>query len=349
MSVLIFGHENDEHALAVRQALLSESIACEIFCNDLYPRASTISIDPACGAADLEGPDISAVFSRFDTVWNRRRKPAGLPDDIHPADRAIARSECEALLQQLRIVEYPHQTWVNPEVSQFRIRGKLNQLMLAHAVGLTIPKTLISNDPVRVRAFLSDTPEAIVKAIDKQGWSEDGTDIVLPTSPVTFHDCDDDTSISMCPMIYQERVEKAFELRIVVFGDELVCVRLDSQERTDSRTDWRSAPPNSFPIKQIDVPRDLAGRIRAFCHRAGIIHGSFDFAIDQRGNAVFFELNVQGQSLWIEDWNPDIRILDRLVAFLKAPARTYRYSGAQRHSFRDFLDRHRPMASVPVN
>ncbi len=339
MSVLIFGHENDEHSRAVCEALIAEGVSCAIFCNDAYPRATSVSLDPASGIVEFDGPEGSGRFGDFQTVWNRRRKPASLPSFVHEADRAIALSESETFLQELRNIGFAQQIWVNPEVSQFKIRGKTNQLLLARLVGLTVPRTLISNDPGRVREFLRETPRAVAKAVNKQGWAEDGVDIVLPTSPVTISDCDDDASIQMCPMIYQEQIDKAFELRVVVFGDELLCVKLDSQTREESRTDWRNAAPNSFPIEEIAPPASLTKRIRRFCRRADILHGSFDFAVDEDGNAIFFELNVQGQSLWIEDWNPAIRVLDRLVEFLKAPSRHYRYSGVARHAFGSYFER----------
>lgn len=337
MSVLIFGHVNDEHAAAVCEALTKEGIKTSIFCNDEYPRNSTVSVSPYSGNIDLIGSSIDNKFEQFKTVWNRRKKKPLLHINVHDDDKPVAMSECEIFLQELRIVSYKNQVWVNSEVSQLLIRGKTNQLFLARDVGMNIPNTLISNNPHDVRAFLSKNKSSIVKAVDKMGWIEDGIEIALPTSQIFIENCDDDVSIRLCPMIYQEQIRKAFELRVVVFGDHILFVKLDSQGDDVSRVDWRNAEPNSFSIEEFDPPEKLVKDIRTFCRRAGVLHGSFDFAVDHDGNAIFFEFNVQGQFLWIEDWNPSIRVLDRMVEFLKSPTRGYNYSGVKQHSFKDFI------------
>lgn len=338
MNVLIYGHRNDEHALAVRRALIADGHRCAIFCSDEYPVESSISIDPAAGEWRLAGPMIDDDVRQFDVVWNRRNKPAAAMADLHADDQEVARGECTTFLRDLRpSLPCEGQVWVNKEHRQRAISAKPAQLALAHAAGLTIPPTLVSNDPDRVRAFVQAHGSAIVKALDKIGWEDDEGQVVLPTTMMTIGDCDDDVSIRACPMIYQRRIAKAYELRVVVFGDELLAVRLDSQSVEAARVDWRAAPPNSFAITEVSLPDDVVARLRDFCRRADVLHGSFDLAVTPEGETVFFEFNAQGQSLWIEDWNPRIRVLDRLVQFMASPARGYRYEADGRHSFADYL------------
>lgn len=340
MTILIYGHNHDEHALAVRHALMSEGHECAVMCSDEFPVAATVSIVPVEGRWRFRGPLIDHDVAAFDTVWNRRNKPAADMPDLHPDDRAVARAESTRFLRELRLtVPSEGQIWVNPEPCQRAIAAKPAQLALAHAVGLTIPATLISNDPDEVRRFVGAAPQAIVKALDKILWEDEAGQVVLPTTGVALDDCDDDVAIRACPMIYQHRIDKQYELRVVVFGDELLAVRLDSQRVEAGRLDWRAAPPSSFPIHEVKLPDGMAHRLRAFCRQAGVLHGSFDLAVTPGGEIVFFEFNPQGQSLWIEDWNPDIRVLDRLVQFLLNPVRAFRYHATGRHAFGDYLAR----------
>lgn len=347
MSVLIFAHHNDEHALAVRRALMAEGRHCAIFCSDEFPVGTTVSVDPSVREWRLDGPLIGADVADFDVVWNRRNKPAALVAALHPDDRLVAQTESTLFLREMRLtVAAEHQVWINKEHRQRALAAKPAQLALAHSVGLTIPRTLVSNDPARIRQFVRDTAPTIVKALDKIGWEDEEGQVVLPTTMVTLADCEDDVALSACPMIYQQRVDKAYELRVVMFGDDLLAVRLDSQSAPDGQVDWRAAAPNSFAIAETTLPDDLVARLRTFCRRADVLHGSFDLAITPEGEAVFFEFNVQGQSLWIENWNADIRVLDRLVQFLLNPVREFRFSAAARHDFASYLASEQQRATV---
>ncbi len=338
MRILIYGHTHDEHALAVRRALVADGHGCAIFNSDDFPAGSAISIDPAAGDWRLTGSMIDNDAQDFDVVWNRRNKPAAYMPALHPDDRAVAQHESTVFLRDLRLsIPRDGQIWVNKERRQRAISAKPAQLALAHSVGLTIPPTLVSNDPARVRAFVGAADSVIVKALDKIGWEDAEGQVVLPTTIVTSDDCDDDVSIRACPMIYQHRVAKAYELRVVMFGDDLLAVRLDSQSVDSARVDWRAAKPNSFEIAQVSLADDLVAKLRAFAKRADVLHGSFDLAVTPQGETVFFEYNAQGQTLWIEDWNPRIRVLDRLAAFMAAPTRSFRYDAVPRHSFADYL------------
>lgn len=48
-------------------------------------------------------------------------------------------------------------------------------------------------------------------------------------------------------------------------------------------------------------------------------------------------MNEQGQTLWLEEFNPQIRVLDRLVQFLAAPSPGYVDDGARDFAFGDFM------------
>ena len=48
----------------------------------------------------------------------------------------------------------PEAFWINPVPSRERAESKLAQLRAAQECGLTIPRTIISNAPDDIRAFL---------------------------------------------------------------------------------------------------------------------------------------------------------------------------------------------------
>ena len=199
-----------------------------------------------------------------------------------------------------------------------------------------IPRTLISNDPAEVRRFVEQCPSAIVKPITPMCWNIDDHVRAMATREVTLADLQSDSAVSACPMIYQEKVEKLFELRITFFGDEVVCGRLESQGHHASRTDFRTIDPANLAVHEVPLEPAVRWRLDLFRKRAGLLHGSFDLAVDTAGNRIFFEINEQGQFLWLEEVNPDIRMLDRLVSFMEAPSDDFRWDGRERFAFADW-------------
>ncbi len=50
--------------------------------------------------------------------------------------------------------------------------------------------------------------------------------------------------------------------------------------------------------------------------KLGLVFGCFDFIVTPDNEYYFLEINEQGQFLWIEEVNPDIKMLDAFVNFL---------------------------------
>lgn len=150
-------------------------------------------------------------------------------------------------------------------------------------------------------------------------WTEDGAVVALPTTRIRLEQIVDEVSVQSCPMIYQELVEKSYELRVVVFGNRTLWVKLHSQEGDRYRDDWRQGVLTEMKVERVAPPHGLERLILEFCRRASLLHASFDIAISPDGSAIFFEVNEQGQTLWIEEVNPEIPVLDMLVRFLANP------------------------------
>ncbi|WP_146193566.1 hypothetical protein [Sphingosinicella humi] len=194
----------------------------------------------------------------------------------------------------------------------------------------------MSNDPATVRDFVATCVSAVVKPITPMFWSLDDNVRAMATRDVTLADLQSDAALSACPMIYQEKVEKLFELRITFFGDELVCGRLESQGHQASKTDFRTIDPANLAVREVPLEPAIRSSLQLFRKRAGLLHGSFDLAVDKDGNHIFFEINEQGQFLWLEEVNPDIRMLDRLVSFMEDPSDGFRWDGRERFAFSEW-------------
>jgi D-alanine-D-alanine ligase-like ATP-grasp enzyme len=81
---------------------------------------------------------------------------------------------------------------------------------------------------------------------------------------------------------------------VTVIGDEIFCVRIDSN-LLDWRTDY-----DKLAYSVVQPPPGITEALRAYLSHFGLVFGAFDFAIDTAGQWWFLECNPSGQWAWLE-------------------------------------------------
>ena len=97
----------------------------------------------------------------------------------------------------------------------------------------------------------------------------------------------------MVPSIYQELIFGTKYLRVNRFGDQVYAALIE----TDA-LDWR--PNINVPISPFSVDVELKERIVALLNAFNLKVGIMDLKISDRGDLVWFEVNPQGQFLFLE-------------------------------------------------
>jgi len=134
-----------------------------------------------------------------------------------------------------------HARWLNTLDALDMADCKPHQLLLAQQVGLTVPKTAITNNPEAVEKLFeeADNGRAIFKTLTRLYIEPD---IVAYTAEIKREfPSASRASITRSPAIYQELVERKSDLRITVVGRKVFPVRIASQilEDQKDRLDWR--------------------------------------------------------------------------------------------------------------
>lgn len=166
------------------------------------------------------------------------------------------------------------------------------QLSTAVALDFDVPPTLIANDPREARAFMSSHRKVIHKALGANRYEVDKKSAAVWTEEVCSADIDD--RVAVTAHLFQEMVEKKWDLRVTVAGKKMFFVRIDSP-LLDWRRDYDQAR-----YRATRAPAGLAGRIRSYLAHFRLASGCFDFAIDQDDRPVFLECNPNGQWAWLE-------------------------------------------------
>ncbi|MPZ65760.1 MAG: hypothetical protein GEU83_09690 [Pseudonocardiaceae bacterium] len=134
------------------------------------------------------------------------------------------------------------------------------------------------------------------------GWEaklEAGGPKVAYTRALSATDLSDLSGTELTTLLVQERVDKAFEVRLTAVGDRLFGAAIDADSDA-ARADWR-ADMSALSYRAIDVPEPVAAGVRAYMATFGLHYGAFDFVVTPgAAEFVFMECNPGGQYGWIE-------------------------------------------------
>jgi glutathione synthase/RimK-type ligase-like ATP-grasp enzyme len=234
-------------------------------------------------------------------VWYRRPKDFDLSseNDAYVAD--YIRQQSTACLRGLYFCCHDTAIWVNPLPSLHRSRNKLQQLQIAHQLGLNPPRTIVTNNWQDARAFCSDIEKVCTKSLDEPNFILDGHIYPFFTRVLEKREIfENRESIERCPVLFQEYIDKMFDIRVCVIGEDIFAFEIHSQEHDLSVHDFRGVAPDFLKHTPHKLPGSVEARIRRFMQRQGLIFSAMDFVLSRKGTYHFLENNPNGQWLWLE-------------------------------------------------
>lgn len=315
--VLVVTNPTDFHSFAIVEALRRKGVPACMWHGSDFPGRQTASVwlDSPPRQWEALGPELDLFGTQFSSIWMRRPGRVVIPGEIAATDRRFALRECIHFLEGFYRAAGLNAFWVNPLEAARRADIKLEQLRAATRAGFRIPRTLMSNDPRRIREFLRENRECIYKSFFPVSWNAPDRIAVLFSSLVNENDLPDDALLRLTPGIFQCAVRKSHELRITAMGNSLFVAKLDSQDIPSAVVDWRAAT-EPVRLEPVDLPVPVAQACRSVMRALGIVFGCFDLVVTPSSDYVFLEVNEMGAFLWIEEQNPDFRLADAFCEFL---------------------------------
>ncbi|MDP3268891.1 MAG: hypothetical protein Q8M40_07560 [Legionella sp.] len=321
MNVLIVTEPDDIHAVLVKLALEAKEVNCDLLFSADMPskQKNSISISNdnfSWRTKNSMLDSISNYDKNLDAIWWRRARKPHVPQTLHKDDIMFVRKENTIYHDSIPYILDNKAWWVNPVSSHQKTRSKIIQLQIAQQCGFKLPVTLISNSPEEIRDFISTNINVIYKPFGPQFWSESDGVKVIYTNKISLDDLPSDSMLQMVPGIYQQYIEKKYELRVTCFGSTISAVKIDSQIHSSGITDWRKIPGHQLPLAEIELPKVIKDKIIQFMKKIGVVFGCFDFIVTPEEEIIFLEINEQGQFLWVEQFLPDLYYLDMFSEFL---------------------------------
>ncbi|MFJ7085938.1 MvdC/MvdD family ATP grasp protein [Streptomyces griseus] len=268
------------------------------------------------GLIDLD--DIKAVW------WRKPYVPRPSPE-LSRVQFPYARRESDYAVKGLweLLLHKPDVYWMSNPHNIRRAGNKMIQMVRAAAHGLVSPKTIITNDPEDVRAFYEETSQRMVfksmtgpfllpGEVEEKYISETFVPGLPLVRPFTEEDMKQVDSVRQSACMFQELVEKDHELRVTVFEDQIFTCRIESQRNDLTRYDWRRQ--DSVPLATAgELPDSVANACLELMKEFGLRYGAFDFIVTPEGEHVFLEVNPNGQWLFVQEWVPQLRLMQAFV------------------------------------
>jgi hypothetical protein len=287
--IAILSMHDDLHALLIQQELRQRTdVVCSVVETDRIAGSAGITwSDDACLLPSREGGVIDV--RELDLIWLRRFNiPQVVPSYVtDPAQIQVVRNDCHWALLGLLLNDF-RGTWLSDPQATRRADNKLVQLRVAQACGLRIPRTLVSQDPERIRQFHASMRNGVIVKTIKGSpvWP-------LLTSSVLDEHLAAEQSMRLAPAIYQEYIPGFQHIRALFLGETAYAVLLESAD-----LDWRR--DLNVPIRAIRLDDVLTRRLADVLRRLQLRMGVFDLKLDDTGDPVWLELNPQGQFLFVQ-------------------------------------------------
>lgn len=287
--VLVLGDEDDPHTVAVVEQLSSRDVPHVSL--DVWSLWDPVTLS-------ISDNGIHPCFRNlppFRSLWVRLKpRPGG---GLSEAEAFAVRERREFLMGAVSDL-CPEAMRINDPWKQESARNKILQLNLARRLGLPVPKTLISNDPIEIRSFLQSFPAGIIYKPLTWLASLDGR--MLFTNSISERQIvEGKDSIRCAPGIYQERLQKLYEYRVTIVDNHVFSVRIHSQQLDSTLLDWRRNQEDVV-YDVVELPVSLAEKLILLNRTLGLRYSAIDLVESPDNSFVFLEANPAGQWLWLE-------------------------------------------------
>lgn len=321
-TVLVLAAETDRTADGVVSGLTEQGVPVLRVDTSWFPQRMSLDAVVADGLVHgvLRTEHREVELADVLSVWVRTPSTYAFPDGMSAAERDFARREAKVGVGGM-LLALPGVLWVNrPDLAATAVYRPL-QWIVAARCGLLVPRSLVTNDPKAVERFAKESRHGVVvKPLTTNLIYENHTYRMGWTRRLSGEDLADLRGIAVTAHLVQDWVDKIWECRAVVVGDEIFAVAIHAGS-AESHVDWRSDYP-ALSYEVIDLPSAVADSLRAVMAELGLVYGAFDLSVSLSDGVEvysFLEINPGGQYGFLEGAT-GVPITDCMVRFLSRGA-----------------------------
>lgn len=303
--ILLVSHAGDGHLPLVVERLRLGGHDPVLLDTDLYPAKIGVTDGPS--GCTLAMGELSLALSDVSAVWWRRPRPPIIGDRSPEVVDWAQRQAFAALDSALMNIDA---VWVNHPRANRIAEDKPANLRRADACGLRVPDWCVTNEPDRARAFMRSVDAVVAKPVESAWVSEGASFWTRQVDDATWLD-----RIGPEPYMLQQFIDKSEDVRVIVIGDEVFAVAIESQITPATSVDFRAGRVNDLPHRITTLPAAISDAVRDLTRSLSLRFAAIDLVADAEGQYWFLELNPNGQWAWLEH-RTQVPISQALVAAL---------------------------------
>ncbi len=192
---------------------------------------------------------------------------------------------------------------LNSLSKSYQAENKYLQIENALSVGFIVPEYIVSNNKDELINFVNTHVEVVMKPMNQEFYRDDRDNLYkgLYVNKITIDDLQNFNNNGENPIFLQKYIEKSYEVRYTVVGDNHHVCKIDSQKSNIANIDWRRYDIPNTPHYPISPPIKIKNMITKFMKNFDLSFGALDFIVTPNGDWIFLEINTMGQWLWIEE------------------------------------------------
>lgn len=299
MAVLILGNVSDAHAVHVYQALERLGISIAYWNTATFPTQMQVAWSPVTQEGELTFPggkrlalhDIRSVF------W-RSFSGVKIPTLPHESVQRVAQNDAMSTIRSL--LQLPSIRWVNSwQAYQFH-KEKPLQFSSVHRLGVKIPDTLVTNDPIQVQTFVRRHPKTIFKPV----YGGAHTQLI---SQEHLHPDRLQLSLKVAPVTLQELIPGT-NVRVYVIANAVYAAEIRSPE-IDFRADEDAI------LMPLEVPEPIREQSIAIAKALFLEWTAIDWRLTPSGEYIFLDAHPSPRFIHFEQ-QTGFPITEHLVQLL---------------------------------
>ncbi|NOU52485.1 hypothetical protein HG263_18390 [Pseudoalteromonas sp. JBTF-M23] len=318
--VLIISYSDDYHVKKIKPLLKHNNINYYTLYLDKFPKDYSFT--------QLFKSDNSEVyithlethkkikFSDIGAVWLRKPSTYSyLSEEMESGLREFADQETEhALFSALYCLDC---FWISHPKHLRAAMWKGEQLQRASQFGFQIPNTIISQNASDIRSFYLDHNKVVYKAMASSTFIDsNGQEQGVATTLVDQTMLENTDSLSLLPNQFQEYIDKAYELRVTIIGEQVFAAKLDSQAHEETQVDCRNLTVD-IPMSAYTLPSHIEHACLSLVKSYELNYSALDLIVTPRGEYIFLENNPNGQFMFVEEKVPELGISNALINTLQ--------------------------------
>ncbi len=195
-----------------------------------------------------------------------------------------------------RAIFYP----CTPNLIGNRAQNRISDRKLAQSLGFKIPEFICTNDSKALQIFFKKMNSCILfREIDNQISHQEHIRS-FQMQKVTSLTQISKKQLMHSPCYFEEYIEKAFEVRAYVIGNQVLACRIDSQASDKAKSDWREYDFDHVRFGEMKLPSQISARLKKFAKMREMKFASFDLIFSVNQEVHFLEMNRPGAWGFIE-------------------------------------------------